>query len=80
MGKGLGRPLHHVIGYMALYDRDDGTPRQKTTASDGMQCVSDADNSEHPFLVAIAPVALAPPGEFTNVPTMNGDKPRGRLT
>ena len=80
----LAEPLHHVIGYMAFYDLDDGIPTQKTTASEATECVSDSSNSENAGVDSVTEhqlsVAIAPLDEFTNVPTVSGVRPRRRQT
>ena len=78
----LANLLHHFIGYMALFDRDAGFPRQIITASEAMSCASYSDHSEGAGLDSVTKhqplVTIAPLDEFTNVQTVSGDIPRRR--
>ena len=77
LGECLGKLLDHVIVYMALFDGDDGVPWQKIKSTEAKTCASDSDHSDGagPDFVTQhqLTVAVAPPKEFTNVPTANGD-------
>ena len=69
-------------GYLALYDREDGSPWHIITSEDAIKAASESDHSDGAGMDAVTEhqfsVAIAPPNEFTNVRTISGDKLEGR--
>ena len=69
-------------GYLALCDREDGSPWHIITSEDAIKAASESDHSDGAGMDAVTEhqfsVATAPPHEFTNVRTVSGDKPEGR--
>ena len=58
-------------GYLALCDREDGSPWHITTSEDAIKAASESDHSDGAGMDAVTEhqfsVATAPPNDFTNV-------------
>ena len=82
LGRDFSNMLHQFIGYMALYGRGDGVARRHITVLGGNNMCFDSELSENASVDSVSEhhflFASAPPDDFTRLPTVSGDRPRGR--